>query len=315
MEMSMALVKSIVFTTGEMDSRMIEVLEEVRNTLDIRGCTVLYQSHEESFYYYMLYQPQELWNRDVVAVDYSYGSLNIYTMQMNRNMTPVVVTVDRSTTDDYVMENSELPGDSEAVAKLDEQLRFELEKVMDKRYVSAVYLLGNAFRTRWMDSTLKYLCSGRRVFQGNNLFSKGASIAARERMNPGESAGRYVFLQDDKIRYNVGMRLKKAGTPAYHALLDAGTSWFDASAGLCVIPEDEKELSFEITPVTGGKAFEIRFELTGLPDRQPRMTRLSLRLGMVSVNVLKITAVDQGFGEFEASTGLTWTREYDLDNI
>ena len=44
--------------------------------------------------------------------------------------------------------------------------------------ISTVFLVGDTFAEGWMKQSVALLCKGRRVFMGNNLFTKGACYAA-----------------------------------------------------------------------------------------------------------------------------------------
>ena len=67
------------------------------------------------------------------------------------------------------------------------------------RRLNSVYLIGDGYRDGWADESLHYLCRGRRVFQGNNLYSKGACYGMMERLHPGEEWKEHVYLGDDKL--------------------------------------------------------------------------------------------------------------------
>ena len=188
MEMSMEHIEAVMFTTARLDSRMVEVLSALTEGLDLKTEQVFYQSHEESMYYYMLYQPEELWTHMVLACDYNYGPLTLYSMTLNHNTKPVVVTVEKKIYDELDLAERKLPENpeekSQTMQLLDEAFLQIMTDNCNQKIVTSAFLLGDGFREKWMKHTLEYLCRTRRVFQGNNLFSKGASIAARERCAP-----------------------------------------------------------------------------------------------------------------------------------
>ena len=321
MEMSMELVKSIVFTARDLDDKMIEVLSMVVDKLGLDGCSVFYQSYEESFYYYMLYQADDLKRQSAIAVNYDFGRMYVYLLRFNRGLSPIVACVDTSYYDDLALADPELPASQEKIDMMDEQLSFLLRHQMENMVVNSVYLLGNGFRSQWMNKSLKFLCTGRRVFLGNNLFSKGASIAAREKISPSDFASDYVFLRKDKLFYNVGMVVDKSGKEVYHALLDAGISWYDAAASISVILDKEPWLKLIMTSVIEGTQHEELLELKDMPQRPERTTRLKIDLRMKSEEVLTVYVEDQGFGEIFPSSGTTWSldvsckRNIEIENI
>ena len=313
MELSMDMVDAIAFTTRTMDSRMIEVLSEVTGALSLPVKNIFYQSYEDSLYHYMLYQPDELLTHAVIACDYSFGEMTVYDMKLNHRTKPIVVTIDKSTYGGMILSTGKLSDNSkereEQVVRLDERFLEFSEKTMEGRIISSVFLLGDGFRDQWMQKSLEFLCRTRRVFQGNNLFSKGASIAAREKVGPSDRMKKYVLLDGGKLKSNVGILVKKQGKEAYHALLDAGENWFDVGTGLDIILEDENLIDIIVTPLTEGERHVHTIELNDLPERPPRTTRLRMKVSMRAANKVVIHIEDMGFGELFENSGLSWNEE------
>ena len=313
MELSMDMVDAIAFTTRTMDSRMIEVLSEVTGALSLPVKNIFYQSYEDSLYHYMLYQPDDLLNHAVIACDYSFGEMTVYDMKLNHRTKPIVVTIDKKTYGGMILSSGKLSDKAEErkeqVARLDEKFLEFSQKTMEGRIVSSVFLLGDGFRDQWMQKSLEFLCRTRRVFQGNNLFSKGASIAAREKVGPSDRVNRYVLLDGGKLKSNLGIMVKKQGKEVYHALLDAGENWYDVGCALDLILGDENSIDMIITPLTGGEKHVHTIELTDLPERPPRTTRLRMKVAMRAADKVSVRIEDMGFGELFENSGLSWNEE------
>ena len=313
MEMSMDMVDAIVFTTGTMDSRMIEVLSEVTGALSLPVKNIYYQSYEDSLYHYMLYQPDELTGQGVLALDYHFKKLTVYDMRLNHRTSPVVVTIDKKVDSSLILDEGRFSDNPEKKKEEKEKLDLKFlemaEELTDGRIVNSVFLLGDGFKEQWMQKSLEYFCRTRRVFQGNNLFSKGASIAAREKVTPSDRMKKYVLLDGDKLRSNVGLMVKKQGKEAYYALLDAGENWYDVGNSLDLILEQEPYIDLMITPLTGGEKSVRRIELEGLPIRPERTTRIRMKVRMKSADTILIYLEDMGFGELFESSHLTWDKE------
>ena len=92
----MELVTAIVFTARDLDDKMIEALSAVVENLGLDSCDIFYQSYEESLYYYMLYQTEDLKRQNVVAVSYDFGRMYVYMLRYNRGLSPIVSCVDTS---------------------------------------------------------------------------------------------------------------------------------------------------------------------------------------------------------------------------
>ncbi|WP_026653954.1 DUF5716 family protein [Butyrivibrio proteoclasticus] len=316
MELSLDLVDSIMFTTKSLDHRMVQVLNAVTANLELKTENIYYQSHEESFYNYMLYQPDDLCQHGIMACDYDLEDLTVYEMSFNHNTTPVVATIDSTTYDDLYVGKEGFPKDAalfhKTCDKLDDEFLAIVQRHCSEKIFSTIYLLGDGYKEKWPKRSLEYLCRTRRVFQGNNLFSKGACIAARERIRPTEGVGRFVYLGEDKLKSNLGMQVLKCGTEVYYALLDAGVNWFEAQKDFDIIMDPSGILNIQITPLTGKMPRVVQFYLDGLEKRPKGTTRLKIDLYMSSVNEVEVKVTDLGFGEIFPATGKVWEQHIEV---
>ena len=69
-----------------------------------------------------------------------------------------------------------------------------VSEVTGGHIVSAVYLTGDGFDGEWMKESLSFLCKGRRVFMGKNLYSKGACYAAARKCMTEDVYKRQMYL-------------------------------------------------------------------------------------------------------------------------
>jgi hypothetical protein len=316
MELSLDMVEAIMFTTRSLDHRMVQVLNAVTTALELRTSNIFYQSHEESFYNYMLYQPDELMHHTVIACDYDKEKLHVYEMVLNHNTTPIVATINASEHDCLRLGPDGFPKDAALFHKtcdrLDDAFLTLMQKVCSEKIVSTVFLLGDGFHEKWPKRSLEFLCRTRRVFQGNNLFSKGASIAARERIKPAAGTDRYVFLGEDKLKANLGMNLMKCGHEVYFALLDAGVNWYEAENSFDIIMDPSGILNIQVTPLTGKMPRMVQLYLDGLEKRPHGTTRLHISLNMSSVEEVNVRVQDKGFGELFPATDKVWEQIIEL---
>ena len=98
----------------------------------------------------------------------------------------------------------------------------------------------------------------------------------------------------------------------YHALLDAGVNWYEASCQLETILESGNIIDIQITPVTGGELSTVSIVLDGLEKRPPRTTRLRITVDLTSVNRVRIHIEDLGFGEIFKALDKSWTQEFNI---
>lgn len=290
-------VTALMFTCEALSQRMIEVLNIISSGLALKKAQIFYQNYTESFYSYMIYQPKELWSYKTLLFDYRTKDLKYMCMDCNKKTTPIVVYIDR--------EQMEFDGSDTQMLEISREL-------VGSDRVSSVYLIGEKFAEGWMKQSLKYLCEGRRVFQGNNLYSKGACFCLMERLQGSEIGGEYVFLGNDKLKANIGMRVFKRGEEAYYALLDAGVNWYELDYTCELYLQEEEDLEFVVTPLIGKESKMIQMPLEGLGLGKGEATRIRLHLFLTRENVMCAQVEDLGFGEFRAASETIWEREMEL---
>lgn len=310
----MEKVAAIVITVEDPDTRMIQVLNQVVSILRIKPEKVHFQSHPESAYHYVLQQSRDLWSRDVLILEIQGDLLKLLRFKRNLHTSPMVVLMDEKVYDGFG--SGDYPEGSAAqeleYKKKDQALLRHLTEQCNENYVSCIYLLGDGFQEQWCKESLKYMCRNRRVFQGSNLFSKGACYGAREKLIVSEVEGKHVFLGKDKLKSNLGMRVMREGEDAYMALLDAGKNWYEVSKECDLILDNEDTIQMQVTPVDGKKVRELQFYLDGCPKRPPRATRIHMEVRMLSETRLYVKVTDLGFGEFFPASGMEWVSEIDL---
>ncbi|MCR4787121.1 MAG: hypothetical protein K5888_00905 [Lachnospiraceae bacterium] len=300
-------IDAFIFTTPVLDARMVEVLGRVVAGLNLKCDVITYQSHVESFYSYMLHQPKELWQYQVMAFEYN-DDLTCMRLEVSENTKPKVVLIHAEEVESF--KSVTWPEDEKEKEAIADRLDAEFLKISEEKLsgndVTTVYLLGDGFKEGWAKESLKSICRNRRVFQGNNLYSKGACYSINDKLHPSELSGSYVFLGEDKLKSNIGMKALRRGEDSYFAVLDAGTAWFEARADFDMILEEGNEFSFLITSLTGGHITEKTMVLDGLPQRPRGTTRLGFHVEMSAVNTMEIEIVDKGFGQIIKPSGRAW---------
>lgn len=302
-------IESMMITCAELDGRMVEILRQIVPGLGLKHCDVFFQSHVESFYYYNISQSSQLWDYDVLLCDFHEKYLKTYRMECNKKTTPIVAFVEEADYEEMQMPPEEI----ERPYELDEQFMTIMEQVCEGHIISSVYLIGDGFREEWLDDSLKFLCRNRRVFMGNNLYSKGACYTLKEKKEQSEAGKAHVFLGNEKLKSNVGMRVLRRGEESYLALMDAGINWFEARKECDVILDNGQSFKIQITPLTKKASVEEEIMLEEMVFRPDRATRLHLTLYCLSESVLHIVVEDKGFGEIYPSSNKKWEKDIDLN--
>lgn len=298
---SLDLVESVMFTCDNLDTRLVEVLSQAVSGLGLKTKKVYFQSHIESFYNYTIFQPTDLWIHQVVVCEYQRKDLKMFRMECNHRTTPIVAFI----------EERVFPGMPEGpLDEKDNRFLDILRQEFKDRFISCVYLIGDGFKGDWTKESLRFLCQNRRVFQGNNLYSKGACYAGREKQAPSEIGQTHVFLGNEKLKANIGMKVLRRGVDSYFALLDAGINWYEAKKECEFILESGTTFEILVTPLNGKEAKIIELFLDGLTQRPDKTTRVHMNLYLASENQVQVEVTDLGFGELFPSSGKVWKEEF-----
>ena len=309
---------ALSFTMKDMNTGMMDMLRTISEHIGPRNMQVYFLSHEDCFFQYMIHQPEEMWIHDVLLYDYRSDGIRSYILSMNRKTSPVACFTE--TAQYPQMKIPDMTGKTETARsafykQLDSALLEIVRKNCEQRTITSVFLLGDSFSKEWCRESLKYMCRGRRVFQGNNLFSKGACYGARERVYPSTLSTSYVYLAEDKLRANIGMTCDQGQEEIYYPILDAGTSGYEAQKSFDVMLVKNNVIMLNIAPVDGSRKRVARISLEGLKVRGNKTNRVGLRFFMEDANAVQIEITDKGFGEFFPSTGQVWKECLPLEVI
>ena len=196
---------------------------------------------------------------------------------------------------------------------MDNELYEIIREFLIARTVRSAYLLGSGFDGDWCSKTIRFLCMGRRVFQGRNMYSKGACYYGTDKLYPTDLNKKYIFLGEDKLKFNLGIRMDRDGKEEYIALADGGENWFDISAEVDFMLKSGGKVQLIVTPLDGKEIRVLEIVLDGLPERPAKTTRLKLRITFTSGNTVKAVIRDMGFGEIFQSSGLVWEKEATIE--
>lgn len=294
-------VAGIMFTVPILSEKMIGLLQRLIVLLNLPNCKIYFQGREESIYYYMIHQPKELWNEDVLLFDSSHEALKSYRFMKNSNTKPMVAFVEET-------DHGQLTGEDEE--KDGQFLQIVQQSASD--ISNCVFLLGEGFSGDWCQESLRLLCHNRRVFKGNDLYSKGACYSVQERLDDQKSQT-MIFLGKDKLKTNVGMEVSRQGEDSYLAILDGGENWYECQKQWDVILREGNMIRLKLTPLNGRNVRYVEMVLDGLPERERNNTRLRMEAVMLNEKILQIQIKDMGFGEFVPASNLCFSQQIDLD--
>ncbi|MGN1198869.1 MAG: DUF5716 family protein [Acetatifactor sp.] len=304
-------IEGLMITCEVLDHNILEILNSVAGGLRLKTDNIFFQSHTESYYYYMIHQPRELWMSQSLLFAYAGNCIKVYRMDCNRKTTPMVAYIEEKAYPFPCWEPLPLATDKreKKTGELDIGFLKIVGKACEGTQAGSVFLIGDGFGREWMKESLKYLCRNRRVFQGNNLFSKGACLGMQERLNKSAEGSEYIFLGNDKLKANIGMNILRQGEETYLALLDAGVNWYEAAKEFEFYLQDGNEITFIITPLVGKAGMMAQVVLEELTASTVRMR---VRLFLEAENTLVVELEDLGLGELKPASGRVWREKITL---
>lgn len=302
-------IRKLVITMTEKDERIAKYLNKICEEIGIPKGVLTVQSYRQSYMYYAISQPKELWMNNVGLFEMEGDRLFYSQINIDRKTEPYIIGVTRKDLTEDI--------EWERLAKENqEQVAYAFlnaaNTALYKQLVTTLYVTGAGFEQEWANEALKELCSGRRVFRGQNLFTKGACYAARELSGEGK-LNHCLFLDEDMISCNVFIRLYSDAQLQDVLLAKAGSGWNDVDSSVDVIPDEEDEIQIMIQDVLKHETRAHMLSLSGFAGRENKMTRFTIRIRFADRNTCIVTLKDNGFGEFCLSSNRVWERYIKLE--
>ena len=160
-----------------------------------------------------------------------------------------------------------------------------------------------------MKESLRFLCGrGRRVFRGNNLFSKGCAYAAYCR--EAKISEPWLYLGENQLKRELALNL---GDKACR-LTSLGESWYEADAEIELVLEETDELEFLIRDEKKEILEKKTLRLEGLPRQKGFITAVHMELYFESPTQCQVEVSDIGFGDITPAGGGRWETTLSWEN-
>lgn len=281
----------LVIAVEKLNQDMIAMFSSFIEKLEFPVECLIMIDYRESFYYYALSQAKELCLHDVALYYGSQGKFWFWLLSYDKGTQPKVVTMEEKVFEPALLEK-------------DESFLRVVRETLPGHIISAVYLIGDGFDGNWMHKSLAEICRGRRAFLGKNLFSKGACYAGAAKSE--KDMWPFVYMGDNEFKINLSLKVENRGNTEFFTLLSAGENWYESKGECEVILQGEHCVDFWLTHPKSRQASVQRLELTDLPKRPERTTRLRITAKPVSAEHVNVTIRDMGFGEIFKSSEKVW---------
>lgn len=304
-------IDALVIAMESVTAEEIALLQRITSGLAITVRSIYYIDYKESFSAYATSGAKELWNHDVFLFHYAGRHLRAYQLRVNQKMLPFQVRVGEMDFGELEYGKEELADSVQAASDMDARFLATMQEVFGRRVVSTVYLIGDGFESGWMKNSLRMVCRGRRVFQGNNLFTKGACHAGALYLEWKKPVGSYASEQRLGMDVRIPVRDGKKEVFLYAAY--AKEPWYLAGIDVeCMLEKkDTTELGIELVPDILQDQQQVRMEqleLLDFPKRNTSYSRVRIQVNFLSVNQCRIAVTDMGLGDFYPPSGQIWEK-------
>lgn len=297
-EIDISSIKKIAITVPVVSSECLEVFSSVCVRLGIKSDVLSIIDHKESFIYYTLSQSQNVFANDVALFEYSKGKIYANILSKNTDSKPVIIDINVDFIDLSDGDKDDLFCDF-------------INRVFKNREITSVFLVGDGFSNDWMNNCVTVLCENRRVFLGDNLYSKGACFAAKVKYL--KLPWNYMYIGDHDIKMNLSLKVNDKNDMVFVSLVNAGENWYESGREYEVILDGTPKFECWIQSPNTRKSNIHMIELREIPKRDNRTTRLRISAKPLSDVKVLITIKDLGFGDIAPSSGKVWEHIIDMD--
>ena len=291
-----ATIERLVVTVYKYSNALFRVLHMLQDELGLYEQKFFIIGHTSAYLHFVFQQPESLRNNSVGLFDYGPEGLDFYRVDIARRTTPQVVTVIHK---DFHQQLGyyRIYDDKK---ELDQRFLEIIQTVLKEAYMSAVYLTGVGFTELWANASQNALCDGRRVFVGQNIYTKGACYAAyigSYVINP----NKYIVNAEDMVHSDVGI-LSGGNTNTFIPIAKGGREWYNMRGKIYVCLDDTNRVELLYKNHYNQEAMREIIEIHGLPSRPNKTTRLSLEVEIYSGNKGAVVIRDEGFGKLYPTT-------------
>ena len=297
----------LVITVPKREPAVVDMLKSVGVSLGIENDRMVVFGRKQSYMYYAVSQSKELWANNVGLFEYDEDGLRYTNLTVDKRTLPYIVGTDTQDLS-HIMPYEALEENQD----IEYMFLNTANTILHKKMVTTIYVTGKGFEKAWATEALRKLCNGRRVFRGQNLFTKGACYAARA-LTEEEKLKEFIFLDDDMLTSDISITTYHDAKIHDVVLARAGTLWSDIDASIDIIPDNEDEIQITDRNILSRETRAHILSLSGFAARENKMTRFTVRIRFADRNTCIVTLKDNGFGEFSPSTNRIWERYIKLD--
>lgn len=302
------LIRRLTVTVADTSPRIIQAVRGLKSALRLKDDEFNIVSHLDSGLCYIFAQPEPLRNNSVGLFDFGRDGLNFYRIDLTRKY-PLIVSVQHT---DY-RDRMNMRKFGRNYEDMDEAFVPVVREAMGEVFISSVFLTGVGFVENWMKQSAAVLCQGRRVFVGQNIYTKGACFRSLGGTYT-ESLGRYFIDTEETVKNNIGINLRD-GKNTFWPIVYGGNEWFNTRGRIELFPDESRRIQIVYQDILTEEEWNETIEIHGLPARPKKTTKLSIEVEYSASDKGAIVIRDLGFGSLYPTTNKIYRKEFDISAL
>lgn len=295
---------SLVVTLTECNFTLIRLIYECLIKMGLERKRIHVTTHDDSFMYYALSQDEKLWGNDVGLFEMTPNGLFYHQLHITKRTNPMAAGVDSKDCSQYFNETLLKEwGGAEKIQRFLELSRH----LLHKQLLLTIYLTGSVFEEEWAKGIYGELCSGRRLFIGQNLYTKGACYQAMAADGCRKTPD-MILMTENMVTADISIRAYQDGRMQDIRMISTGMPWYEADHSVDLLSDDCTSLEIMISDMLRKSNVDYTLELGKIYQRPPKTTRLRLRIRFVDEKTFVISLKDVGFGSGFPSNYRIWEK-------
>lgn len=294
----------LTVTLEQYNPKVYRVLEKLREKLHLTKEQFYIMSHENAFFQYVMNQDEKLRNNSVAMFEFGNDGMEYYRIDKKHQGSTRIYYLSRLDMKQELA-YSMLFGD---IQELDQKFADIATAKMRETYISTVYLTGPGFNDDWIEQSKRVLCEGRRVFMGQNIYTKGACYHAK--YGAYEVEHDCILATEGSIPFDIGINIGDLeGRNHFHMIALGGREWYNMNGKVTVFLDDTNRIEMVYRDKITKEIQKEIIEIHGLPKRPPKTTKLLVEVELFDESTGAIVIRDVGFGKIYPTTNKIYRKE------
>lgn len=303
-EIRMEQVKRVIFTTDDTTKKVREGYKNLAKQLEIPEQKVSIITQETAYLHYIYRLEEKIWDHRVLLFDYGKEKMICRKMEIVQRSVPMQIQLTEMDVSVPAMFSGALESRDDVFSKV-------IRTVIGKEAITSVFLTGMGFAGTWMKRSLKLLCSGRRVFMGENLYSNGACFYGAQ-LDKKTREEEPIVKARDLVIHDIGILSGDGEEETFIPITECGKEWYNTTGKLEVILDHGNRIEFLFKNRFADEMQKEILEIKSLPNRPDKTTRLEIEIKFQGANQGQIFVRDLGFGSIYPATNKVFMKQFTL---